>query len=123
MYVHNRVKSRVLISQFIMKLFWALIFAVFYNGYLSEGVNSTLSSTMPGVVNIGCILTFNSDVGKVTKVAVEAAVEDVNSDPTVLGGTKLNISMLDSNSSGFLGIVEGKFTSRPIYLPIQLTSF
>ncbi|XP_019185471.1 PREDICTED: glutamate receptor 3.6-like isoform X1 [Ipomoea nil] len=98
----TRVKSGVL----IMKLFWALIFAVLYNGYLSEGVNSTLSSTRPGVVNIGCILTFNSDVGKVAKVAVEAAVEDVNSDPTVLGGTKLNLNMLDSNSSGFLGIVE-----------------
>lgn len=107
-YVQNRVKSGVLISQLIMKLFWGLIFAVLYNGYLSEGVNSTLSSTRPGVVNIGCILTFDSDVGKVTKVAVEAAVEDVNSDPTVLGGTELNINMLDSNSSGFLGIVEGK---------------
>lgn len=39
---------------------------------------------------------------------MEAAVEDINSNPSVLGGTKLNVISLDSNSSGFLGIVEGK---------------
>nr|GMD58351.1 glutamate receptor 3.6-like isoform X2 [Ipomoea batatas] len=88
-----------------MKLFWSITFVVFCSWCISEGVNSSVSSR-PEVVNIGCILSFNSLVGKVTKVAVEAAVEDVNSIPDVLGGTKLNLTMLDSNSSGFLGILE-----------------
>lgn len=63
-------------------------------------------SARPKVVNIGCMLSFNSLVGPISKVAVEAAVEDINSNPHVLGGTKLNLITLDSNSSGFLGIVE-----------------
>ncbi|XP_059294638.1 glutamate receptor 3.6-like [Lycium ferocissimum] len=88
-----------------MKLFWTLILIVLYNGYCTEGVNSTLPAR-PKVVNIGCMLSFNSSVGKVSKIAVEAAVEDINSNPNVLGGTKLNMITLDSNSSGFLGIVE-----------------
>ncbi|XP_075106125.1 glutamate receptor 3.6 isoform X1 [Nicotiana tabacum] len=88
-----------------MRLFWTLILIFLYNGYSSEGVNSTLSAR-PKVVNVGCMLSFNTAVGKVTKVAVEAAVEDINSNPSVLGGTKLNVISLDSNSSGFLGIVE-----------------
>lgn len=45
----------------------------------------------------------------VAKIAMKAAEEDVNSDPAVLGGTKLAISMHDSNYSGFLGILGGNF--------------
>nr|GMC62348.1 glutamate receptor 3.6-like [Ipomoea batatas] len=88
-----------------MKLFWALILAVLYCGYLCEGVNSTLSAR-PSVVNIGCILTMRSDVGKITKLVIETAVEDINSNPAVLGGTKLNVTVLDNNSSGLMGILE-----------------
>lgn len=88
-----------------MRLFWTLTLIFLYKGHSSEGVNSTLSAR-PKVVNVGCMLSFNTAVGKVTKVAVEAAVEDINSNPSVLGGTKLNVISLDSNSSGFLGIVE-----------------
>lgn len=43
-----------------------------YNGHSSEGVNSTLSAR-PKIVNVGCMLSFNTVVGKITKVAVEAA--------------------------------------------------
>ncbi|KAF3440258.1 hypothetical protein FNV43_RR18542 [Rhamnella rubrinervis] len=43
---------------------------------------------------------------RVGRVAVEAAIEDINSDPSVLGGTKLRLTVQDSNSSGFLGIIE-----------------
>ncbi|KAK6121239.1 hypothetical protein DH2020_045013 [Rehmannia glutinosa] len=38
---------------------------------------------------------------------MNAAVEDVNSDPSVLGGRKLVLSTHDSNYSGFLGIIGG----------------
>ncbi|XP_031107179.1 glutamate receptor 3.3-like isoform X2 [Ipomoea triloba] len=90
-----------------MKLFWALMFAVFYCGYLSQGqrVNSTLSAK-PSVVNVGCILTLRSDIGKITKSVIETALEDINSNPDVLGGTKLNLSIVDDRNSGLLGIVE-----------------
>ncbi|KAK7346272.1 hypothetical protein VNO80_20787 [Phaseolus coccineus] len=58
-------------------------------------------STRPSAVNIGAILSFNS-----TEVAIQAAVDDVNSNATILSGTKLNISMLDTKlSTGFLGII------------------
>ncbi|XAR73067.1 hypothetical protein NMG60_11019927 [Bertholletia excelsa] len=56
-------------------------------------------------VNIGAIFTFKSINGQVSKIAMNAAMEDINSDPSVLGGKKLSISMHDSNFSGFLGIV------------------
>nr|GMC85451.1 glutamate receptor 3.6-like [Ipomoea batatas] len=103
----NRVESGVLIAGFNMKLFWALMFTVLYCGYLSQGqgVNSTLSAR-PSVVNIGCILTLTSNVGKITKLVIQTAVEDINSNPAVLGGTKLNITFLDNKSNGLLGIIE-----------------
>ncbi|KAG6701749.1 hypothetical protein I3842_07G001700 [Carya illinoinensis] len=73
---------------------------------IGTGTSSTVS-TRPDVVNIGAILSYNSSIGKVAKVALETAVEDVNSNPTVLNGTKLNLTMQDTKlSSGFLGIVE-----------------
>lgn len=91
-----------------MKLFWMLMLMVVANGPLSKGAaNNTNASRRPDVVNIGSILTVNSVVGRVAKIAIDAAVVDVNSNPAVLGGTKLKITTLDSNYSGFLGIVEG----------------
>lgn len=58
-------------------------------------------------VNIGAIFSFNTINGRVSKIAMNAAVEDINSDPTVLGGRKLVLSTHDSNYSGFLGIIGG----------------
>ncbi|CAL5391248.1 unnamed protein product [Camellia sinensis] len=68
--------------------------------------NASLSSSKPSVVNIGALYTFNSVIGRSTKPAIEAAVDDVNSDSTVLAGMKLNLILHDTNCSGFLGIVE-----------------
>ncbi|VVA10061.1 PREDICTED: glutamate receptor [Prunus dulcis] len=88
-----------------MNIVWLLVLMVFYNGVASNG-GSTNVSTRPEFVNVGAVFSFNSIVGKVAKVAIEAAIEDVNSDPAVLGGTKMIVQMQDSNYSGFLGIVE-----------------
>lgn len=63
------------------------------------------SEQVPGVINIGSIFSFDSVNGKVAKIAMHAAVEDINSDPSVLGGRKLVLSTHDSNYSGFLGIM------------------
>ncbi|XP_059440455.1 glutamate receptor 3.6-like [Corylus avellana] len=89
-----------------MHMFWLLVM-IFYNGHLISTAGTGANSTRPDVVNIGAILSFNSSIGKVAKLAIEAAVDDVNSSPLILNGTKLKISMQDTKlSSGFLGIVE-----------------
>ncbi|XVF44697.1 hypothetical protein PTKIN_Ptkin02bG0144800 [Pterospermum kingtungense] len=59
----------------------------------------------PDIVNVGAIFSFSSINGKVAKVAMKAAENDINSDPSILGGRKLSIALLDSNFSGFLGII------------------
>ncbi|KAG6701748.1 hypothetical protein I3842_07G001600 [Carya illinoinensis] len=89
-----------------MKIMYSwLLGMIFYNGlFISTG---TAASPRPDVVNIGAILSFNTSVGKAAKLAIEAAVHDVNSSPDVLNGTKLILAMQDTKlSSGFLGIVE-----------------
>ena len=80
---------------------WLLVLVVFCHGIFSDGVTNI--STRPDVGNVGAILSYKSIIGKVAKVAMEAAVEDVNSDSTVL-------TMQDSNYSRFMGIVGGKFS-------------
>ncbi|KAK6127562.1 hypothetical protein DH2020_038680 [Rehmannia glutinosa] len=77
---------------------WVLVLLA-YGVYTSQ-------SARPDVVNIGSILTFDSIIGKVAKVAIQAAVEDVNSNPDVLKGTELKITMRDCHFSGFSGIIE-----------------
>ncbi|KAM3710015.1 hypothetical protein ACB098_02G218800 [Castanea mollissima] len=95
-----------------MSKVWLLVLVVVCHGIFSNGV-VTNSSTRPDVVHVGAILSYKSIIGKVAKVAIEAAVEDVNSDPTVLPGTKINLTMQDSNYSGFLGILQAlKFMEK-----------
>ena len=79
--------------------------STFFHEILSNGMVTNIS-TRPSVVNIGAILAYKSIIGKVA--IIEAAIEDVNSDPTALAGTKIQLTMQDSNYHGFLGIVESK---------------
>ncbi|CAL5336529.1 unnamed protein product [Camellia sinensis] len=74
---------------------------------ISRTGNASVSSSKLSVLNIGALYTFNSVIGRSAKPAIEAAVDDVNSDSTVLAGMKLNLILHDTNCSGFLGIVEG----------------
>ncbi|KAH9608496.1 hypothetical protein KSS87_019958 [Heliosperma pusillum] len=92
----------------MLKLLIFLVFAklVVENGLLHAANTDATSSRRPEEVNIGAIFAFNSTIGKVAKVAIQAAVDDVNTSPLVLHGTKINITMQDSNNNGFLGIVE-----------------
>lgn len=89
-----------------MNKVWYLVLIVFCNGLAANGAG-TNNSTRPSTVNIGGIFSLASVISRVGKVAVEAAVEDINSDPSVLGGTKLELTVQDSNFSGFMGIIEG----------------
>lgn len=64
------------------------------------------SSSRPTVVNFGALFTLNSVIGRSAKPAIAAAVNDVNSDPSILQGTKLNLILHDTNCSGFIGTIE-----------------
>ncbi|KAL3646320.1 hypothetical protein CASFOL_011500 [Castilleja foliolosa] len=50
--------------------------------------------------------TGNSIIGRSVGPAILAAVEDVNSDDTILKNTKINLISRDTNCSGFLGTVQ-----------------
>ncbi|TYH37049.1 hypothetical protein ES332_D12G014600v1 [Gossypium tomentosum] len=90
-----------LVLSFIATMNLVLLLSTFslFIGVLSEeGLN-------PAIVNVGAIFSFNTINGKVAKVAMKAAEDDINSDPSVLGGRKLSIQLHDSNFSSFLGIL------------------
>lgn len=87
---------------------WFVVLMVLYNLMFSSTVAGLDNSTVPPFVNIGVLYSFNTSVGRMVKIAVEAAVADINSDPTILGNTKLNLSLQeDSKYRGFLSIAEG----------------
>ncbi|XP_073114058.1 glutamate receptor 3.7 [Elaeis guineensis] len=70
---------------------------------LVSGLNNLVICERPAVVNIGAVLTYDSFIGGVAKAAIEAAVADVNLNRSVLGGTRLNLIMENSNCSVFFG--------------------
>ncbi|KAL6629719.1 hypothetical protein ACP70R_029484 [Stipagrostis hirtigluma subsp. patula] len=79
---------------------------VFFLFLFPNGICKSLAAR-PSVVYIGSMLRFNSTIGGVSAVATQAAVEDINSDPTVLNGTTLKVDMRDTNcDDGFLGMVQ-----------------
>ncbi|OVA11506.1 Ionotropic glutamate receptor [Macleaya cordata] len=68
--------------------------------------NTSSLSSRPSFVNVGVLFTFNSTLGRVAKPAITAAVDDVNSNSSILAGTKLNVIMHDTVCSEFLGTIE-----------------
>lgn len=68
--------------------------------------NVSSSPSRPRVVNIGSMFTINSVIGQSTMPGIYAAVDEVNADPSVLKGTKLNLIVKDTNCSGFVGTVD-----------------
>ncbi|KAH7557354.1 hypothetical protein JRO89_XS11G0130300 [Xanthoceras sorbifolium] len=96
----------MLVRQVTMKIFWLMVLIIFYKELFLHGIISAHASTITKVINIGAVLSFETNIGKVAKVAIEAAIKDVNSDSTTLVGTKLNVAMQDSNQSGILAIAE-----------------
>ncbi|GLJ46364.1 hypothetical protein SUGI_0977270 [Cryptomeria japonica] len=57
----------------------------------------------PATVNVGAIVSYNTTIGRVSRKAIELAVEDVNNDKTLLNETQLVLTMVDSNRSAFIG--------------------
>ncbi|XP_073114031.1 glutamate receptor 3.5 isoform X2 [Elaeis guineensis] len=85
---------------------FAVCFLVGMFATTGRGQNNTSNSSVPPVVNVGALFTFNSTIGRAATLAIEFAVEDVNKDASVLSGTKLNVIKQDTNCSGFLGTIE-----------------
>uniref|UniRef100_A0A1D1Z2R1 Glutamate receptor n=1 Tax=Anthurium amnicola TaxID=1678845 RepID=A0A1D1Z2R1_9ARAE len=94
-------RQTVNMASVVLSLLYFLIASM---GVLGTGDKNT--SSRPSVVNIGALFTFNSTIGRVARAAIEAAVDDVNQNSSILVGTRLNVVMEDTNCSGFLGIVE-----------------
>ncbi|KAJ4799712.1 Glutamate receptor [Rhynchospora pubera] len=78
---------------------------IFLSFFPTPGLSAN-STSPPKVVNIGALFTFNSTIGRVAKVAISGAVNDVNNDSTVLNGTKLVVEMQDTKCNGFDGIIQ-----------------
>ena len=70
------------------------------------------NASRPASVNIGALFHSNSTIGKVAKIAIQEAVNDVNLNSTILNGTKLNLILGDSVCSGFLGFIQGTSTAK-----------
>ncbi|KAF5745819.1 putative glutamate receptor 3 plant [Tripterygium wilfordii] len=82
-----------------MNLVWLVSILVLCVRSFSEAARG------PNVIKIGALLTLNSINGKVSRIALKAAEDDINSDPRFLGGRKLSITIHDSKFNGFLSII------------------
>ncbi|KAJ7953236.1 Glutamate receptor [Quillaja saponaria] len=90
-----------------MNIVCLVVLVVLFNGLSSNG-RAMNNSTRPDSVNIGALISFNTTtVAKALRIALVAAAEDVNSDPSILGKTKLRISFQeDSKYKGFFSIAD-----------------
>ena len=71
----------------------------------------------PQVINLGAVFTFDSVIGRAAKVALEAAVSDVNADTSLLQETELRLFVEDSSCNVF----HGSFAGTMIVLLLQNT--
>jgi len=55
----------------------------------------------------------------VAKLTLEEAVKDVNADTNILHGTKIVLTMQNSNYSGFLGMVQGNLFYSIIFFHLM----
>lgn len=84
-----------------MNLWWLVSIFSFCIGTAIQG------ALKPEVLNVGAIFSFGTVNGQVSRIAMKAAQDDINSDPRVLGGRKLSITMHDAKFNGFLSIMGG----------------
>ncbi|XP_060188352.1 glutamate receptor 3.7 isoform X1 [Lycium barbarum] len=59
----------------------------------------------PDIVNVGAVFSFNSVIGRAAKTAMKLAESDINGDPSILNGTKLDLILADSDCSVFKGSI------------------
>ncbi|KAK4492801.1 hypothetical protein RD792_000123 [Penstemon davidsonii] len=111
MHFFLHLKMKILV--FLISFMWVILGVFGANGNSSGGSNRTKN------VNIGALFTYNSVIGRSAMPAILAAVEDVNSDTTILKNTKLNLIMQDTNCSGFVETIEAmQLTGREVVAAI-----
>ncbi|KAL9262020.1 Glutamate receptor 3.4-like protein [Drosera capensis] len=94
---------------FLLKMIASLILllCVLKPIHASVGVgNSTALYSKSNSINIGALLTSDSIIGKAAKRGIEAAVDDINADSSILRDSRLNLVYHDANCSGFLATVD-----------------
>ncbi|GMH17215.1 hypothetical protein Nepgr_019056 [Nepenthes gracilis] len=79
-------------------LFWIEGFSI---GRYSDNVTSEAVE----VVNIGAIFSLKTSNGMVSQIAMGATVEDINSNPSLLGVRVLSLQVYAANYSGILSIL------------------
>ncbi|KAL1215656.1 Glutamate receptor 3.2 [Cardamine amara subsp. amara] len=84
-------------------MFWLLVLWSFIV-LSSDGIIS-LGASRPRNVYVGAIFSLSTFHGQVARFAMKAAEDDINSDPSLLGGSKLRIMMYDAKRNGFLTIM------------------
>ncbi|XP_074294060.1 glutamate receptor 3.4-like [Silene latifolia] len=83
-----------------------VLFVIVVGGKAQNSKNASNSaSSRPKSVDIGVLFTFNSIIGRAVRPAIEAAVDDINSNLSILNGTKVNIIVHDTNCSGYIGTI------------------
>lgn len=100
--------KRKVFREFKMNFVWVLPFVFLCLGDFPFGDGKNVSSR-PAAVHIGAIFSFDSTIGRVANFAIDEAVKDINSNPSILHGTKLLVEKQNSNCSGFLGMIEGTY--------------
>ncbi|KAM0945201.1 putative periplasmic binding protein-like I [Dioscorea sansibarensis] len=88
-----------------MRLIYIFTIITIYFSFLFKILNVN-ADTRPTIINIGALFNFNSTIGAVAAIAIQAGVDDVNADPSILQGSKLAITMSDDKCIGFTGMVE-----------------
>ncbi|KAH7692079.1 Ionotropic glutamate receptor plant protein [Dioscorea alata] len=88
-----------------MRLMYIFTIITIYHGLLFKILNVN-ADTRPTIINVGVVFNFNSTIGEVAAIAIQAGVDDVNADPTILQGSKLAVMMHDDKCNGFTGMVE-----------------
>ncbi|KAH0900747.1 hypothetical protein HID58_040250 [Brassica napus] len=87
-------------------MFWVLALLSSFIVLSGDGLLSEGASSRPHDINVGAIFSLSTLYGQVADIAMKAAEEDVNSDPTFLNGSKLRILMYDAKRNGFLSIMK-----------------
>ncbi|KAK9163463.1 hypothetical protein Syun_004365 [Stephania yunnanensis] len=89
-----------------------LVFQVFVLVWVQSGLCGFVECQPPKVVNIDAVFSFDSVIGRSSKTAIEAAFYDIDSDPSILKGIRLNTIIKNSKCCVFNGAVEGVLKIR-----------
>ncbi|XP_057516993.1 glutamate receptor 3.3-like [Amaranthus tricolor] len=87
-----------------MKVNWLHVLITSFLFVLLDGADNNVSR--PSIINIGALFSFNSTIGKVANIAIQKAIDDVNSNSSIVHGSTLNLTMRDFDCSGFSGFIQ-----------------